>query len=317
MKKYILSLLVAIGLIGSASADTFGTGSNQFTLDFTSIGNAGQAADPTTGYGNVPYSFAMGTYAISQNQLTAAASASGQDFGGGSWSGDLPAANVSWYQAAAFVNWLNTSTGHQAAYNLTYSGGAYTLALWQSGQTGYDPSNPFRSSLALYVLPSENEFYKAAYGLSNGSGYTLYPTASNTAPTAVASGAVSGTAVFQQSVGQGPASVYQAGGLSSYGTMGMGGNVWGWEESAYNGSNTDPAGVRVLRGGAWLAAATPPLFLQSGSRYDYGTPSTQDFSIGIRVAEITANAVPEPSTYALFGIGAVGLLMVLRRKKTA
>ena len=28
-------------------------------------------------------------------------------------------------------------------------------------------------------------------------------------------------------------------------------------------------------------------------------------------------AVPEPSTYALFGIGAIGLLMVMRRRKTA
>jgi PEP-CTERM motif len=28
-------------------------------------------------------------------------------------------------------------------------------------------------------------------------------------------------------------------------------------------------------------------------------------------------SVPEPSTYALFGIGAIGLLMVLRRKKTS
>ena len=28
-------------------------------------------------------------------------------------------------------------------------------------------------------------------------------------------------------------------------------------------------------------------------------------------------AVPEPSTYALFGIGAIGMLMVMRRKKTA
>jgi hypothetical protein len=27
-------------------------------------------------------------------------------------------------------------------------------------------------------------------------------------------------------------------------------------------------------------------------------------------------AVPEPSTYALFGIGAIGLLMVMHRKKT-
>ena len=32
---------------------------------------------------------------------------------------------------------------------------------------------------------------------------------------------------------------------------------------------------------------------------------------------ISYTAVPEPSTYALFGIGAIGMLMVLRRKKTA
>jgi hypothetical protein len=30
-----------------------------------------------------------------------------------------------------------------------------------------------------------------------------------------------------------------------------------------------------------------------------------------------ADPVPEPSTYALFGIGAIGMLMVMRRKKTA
>jgi len=31
----------------------------------------------------------------------------------------------------------------------------------------------------------------------------------------------------------------------------------------------------------------------------------------------TTEAIPEPSTYALFGIGAIGMLMVMRRKKTA
>jgi hypothetical protein len=36
-------------------------------------------------------------------------------------------------------------------------------------------------------------------------------------------------------------------------------------------------------------------------------------NIGFRVASV----IPEPSTYALFGIGAIGLLMVMRRKKTA
>jgi len=28
-------------------------------------------------------------------------------------------------------------------------------------------------------------------------------------------------------------------------------------------------------------------------------------------------SVPEPSTYALFGIGAIGMLMVMRRKRAA
>lgn len=315
MNKAIISLLVAVGLIGSSSqskADTFGSGDNQFTLDFTMIGNAGQAADQTTGFGYVPYSFAMGTYAISQNQLAAAATASGQDFGGGQWSGNQPAAFVSWYQAAAFVNWLGTSTGHQAAYNLTYSEGAYTMALWQSGQAGYDPSNPYRNNLARYVLPSKDEFYKSAYGLSNGSGYTLYATASNTAPTAVARGTTAGTAVFDGAGAQ-PASVYEAGGRSSYGTMGQSGNVYQWEESAHSGANTDPAGRRGARGGYWFA---PDYVLESSSRTAAG-PGDVGVALGFRVAEITSNAVPEPSTYALFGIGTIGLLMVMRRKKTA
>jgi hypothetical protein len=34
-------------------------------------------------------------------------------------------------------------------------------------------------------------------------------------------------------------------------------------------------------------------------------------------ADVQILAAPEPSTYALFGIGAIGMLMVLRRKKTA
>jgi len=173
MKKTILSTLVAVALIGfySLHADTFGTGANQFTLDFTTIGNTGNAAD-STDYGAVGYTYAIGTYDISQNQLNAAAANGLPGVAGGAWSGDQPAANVSWFQAAAYVNWLDTSTGHHASYNLTYSGGAYTMALWQSGQDGYDSSNPFRNSLALYVLPSENEWYKAAYGLSNGSDVT-------------------------------------------------------------------------------------------------------------------------------------------------
>ena len=45
--------------------------------------------------------------------------------------------------------------------------------------------------------------------------------------------------------------------------------------------------------------------------------SNETFSIDVGLDNVKVQAVPEPSTYALFGIGAIGLLMVLRRKKTA
>jgi hypothetical protein len=321
MKKHILSLLVAVGLIGSASAAidnwTFGNGANQFSIDFTTIGNAGNAADPLTGYGSVGYSYAIGTYDISQNQLQAAENASGQNFGlvgAGGWSGDQPAGFLNWYQAAAFVNWLNTSTGHQAAYDLTYSGGAYTMSLWHSGPAGYDPNNPYRNSLALYVLPSENEFYKAAYGLNDASGYTIYADGSNTAPVAVASGTAEGTAVYGNDSNSLPASVYLAGGHSSYGTVGQEGNAFQWLESSSDGSNTDPTARRVVRGGDWRF---PLSYLEDSTRNSLYPSNANNYPIGFRVAQISANAVPEPSTFALFGLGAVGLLMVIRRKKTA
>ena len=318
MKKTILALALAAGLTsfaGTAKAQTtsqtFGSNGNTFTLDFQTIGNAGNAAD-TTGYGAVNYNYSIGTYDISVNQFNAASANGVLGLGNGYWSGDQPAAKVSWYQAAAFVNWLNTSTGHQAAYNLTYSGGAYTQALWQSGDSGYDASNPFRNSLALFVLPSENEWYKAAYYNPANSSYNLYPTG-NSEPTAVASGTVANTAVFSGNDvnPRQPASVTQAGGLSPYGTMGQGGNIHQWEESAFTAANTDPAVGRVIRGGSWGDIS---YFLQSSYPY-YFAPSLQSSAIGFRVAEV--GAVPEPSTYALFGLGAIGILIALRRKKTA
>jgi hypothetical protein len=219
---------------------------------------------------------------------------------------------MTWYESAAFVNWLNTSKGFQAAYNLTWSGSTWSMALWTVTDAGYDANNLYRNSLAKYFLPSENEFYKAAYGKSDGSGYYLYPTASDTAPIAVASGTQAGTAVYNGVTAQ-PASVYTAGGLSSYGTMGQGGNVWGWEESAFDGVNDDATEVRGLRAGYWDYPSTQ---LQSSRRDGGAFPDVQTDNVGFRVASVDIGSIPEPSTYALFGIGAIGLLIVMRRRKT-
>jgi hypothetical protein len=306
---FVVAVLFVAGittLISPLHADTFGTGANQFTIDFTTIGNPGNAAD-TTGYGSVGYTYRIGTYSISQNQIDAATASGLLNVTAGAWSGDQPAANMTWYESAAFVNWLNTSTGNQEAYKLSYADGAWSMSLWESFDPGYNSFNQYRNSNAKYFLPSENEFYKAAYGKSDGSGYYLYPTASDTAPIAVASGTTAGTAVYNGATSL-PASVYQAGGLSSYGTMGQGGNVWGWEESAFDGVNDSANEDRVLRGGDWryfYASA-----LQSSFRGIH-LPDGENGWFGFRVA-----SVPEPSTYALIGIGVVALLIVSRKKAT-
>jgi len=64
---------------------------------------------------------------------------------------------------------------------------------------------------------------------------------------------------------------------------------------------------------------TPPYFRYNDSVFDYrvdGGDFTRDDNINATVGIPGQSAVPEPSTYALFGIGAIGMLMVLRRKKT-
>ena len=317
MKKLLLATAILAGAsLTAAHADTFGTGANQFTLDFTTIGNANNSAD-TTGYGSVGYDYRIGTYEISQNQIDKATASGLAHVTAGGWSGDKPAANMSWYESAAFVNWLNTSKGFTSAYNLTWSGSTWSMALWTATDAGYDANNEYRNSLAKYFLPSENEFYKAAFGKSDGSGYYLYPTASDAAPTAVTSGTTSGTAVYNQGwIPPGPASIYQAGGLSSYGTMGQGGNIQEWQESSSDGTNNNVGDQRMVRGGYWYGSSSDAL--DSSTRSSFG-PSTDIVNLGLRVAGVSGivpdnPAVPEPSTYALIGLGALVMVIAYRRK---
>jgi formylglycine-generating enzyme len=298
-----LAAALTLAIQPAAQADTFGTGGNEFTIDFVNIGNAGNAAD-TTGYGAVPYEYRVGTYEISQDAITKATLSGMADVTAGAWTGNQPAANISWYEAAAFVNWLNTSTGNQAAYNLTFSG-SWSMTLWSSAdawQLGGE--NLYRHKDSEYFLTSENEWYKAAYYNPAGSNYFLYPTASSSVPTAVGSGTDAGTAVYNN-VASVPAIVDSAGGLSPYGTMGQGGNVFEWNESAFDGSNSSSSENRAFRGGSWNVSEVD---LRSSGRGFLG-PAFEFSGIGFRVA-----SVPEPSTYALVLLGAGAVYLWKRRK---
>jgi formylglycine-generating enzyme required for sulfatase activity len=122
----------------------------------------------------------------------------------------------------------------------------------------------------------------------------------------VGSGTNAGTAVYNNANITGePAVVDSAGGLSPYGTMGQGGNVWEWMETAFDGENSSTSEARVRRGGTGGSSEDE---LSSSFRLTIN-PSGVAVDTGFRVASI-----PEPSTYALILLGAGALYLWKHRK---
>jgi formylglycine-generating enzyme required for sulfatase activity len=314
------------------------------------VGNPGNASNPLDGdpfapgiqnFGAVNYAYRVGATEVTNSQyaefLNAKAASDplslynelmGLYVGGGiarsglsgSYSyavkpnmGNKPVNFISWYDAIRFANWLNNGQGSGDTET-----GAYTLV----GGTP-TPSNALsitRNPGATWFLPSENEWYKAAYYQpaaegGDSDGYWLYPTASNNAPTVATANSVGdisnpGANVANYFDGAdwngepGTVTTVGSAGLASqsfYGTSDQAGNVWEWNEALYFGQ------LRGIRGGDFNGEAVD--FESSG--YGAGPPAnTFEYStIGFRVA-----TVPEPSALALAALGALGLLIVARRR---
>ena len=323
-----LATVASLAAPSVAGVVTFGgSGAGQsFQMDFVSIGNPGNAAD-TTGVpnpaGRVDRTYDINTYEVSRAMVTAYnansgvvgitlqdMSASGSNNGGNGV--DRPATGISWNEAARFVNWLNTQKGFAPAYKYANSTIGTNLTPWTVADTlDYDATNPYRSKRANFFLPSFNEWYKAAY-YSPGGTYFDYANGSNTAPSAVTSGNLTNTAVYGQSTAQGPADVKKAGGLSPYGVMGLGGNVFEWEESSADLSNSAGGSVRGFRGGNWLGDSS---MLSSSSRLS-GATDFEDNEVGFRVASYNSDAVvPEPSMMVIGMVFGLGGLAAKRRQK--
>ena len=313
-----LATVASMAAPSFAAVVSFGSGSNQFNMEFVTIGNAGNAAD-TTGAPNpagaVGYEYGIGKFEVSEDMIAKFNASQSLQITKDTRGTAKPATSVSWNEAARFVNWLNTSTGGFAAYNFTTGGVNDDIALWTAADTlDYDAANPYRSLRATYVLPSYNEWYKAAYYNPTNSTYYNFANGSDTAPTAVASGTTAGTAVYNQTFGQGPADVDQAGGLSPYGVMGLGGNVREWGESSDNLANSSGSVQRGIRGGVWLSA-----FGELRSSYrEASDPTSGIFVDGFRVASLSSSpaaAVPEPGTLLLGTLLGLGGYLGKRRMK--
>jgi formylglycine-generating enzyme len=211
-----------------------------------------------------------------------------------------PVNYVSFWDAARFTNWLCNGQG-----NGDTETGAYTL----NGYLGTDGGTIARNASAKYWIPSEDEWYKAAYydpSKSGGAGYWDYPTKSNSKPSNVFSSTGTNNANYHNSSYTIGSPYYQtevgafANSVSAYGTFDQGGNVQEWNDTLSSGSS------RGLRGGDGGGYS---YFLAASCRTTTA-PSLDGVGLGFRVA-----SVPEPGSITLLIVGAIAALILRRRRK--
>ncbi len=291
---------VTVGDLGNANDSTgFGAVAYSYQIGKYEVTNAQyaeflNAADPGGSNPNAIYNTAMGSEALGGISFNSGATA-GSKYGVKTNMGDKPVNWVSILDAERFANWMQNGQGSGSTET-----GAYTVG-----------SLSIHVGTASVWIPTENEWYKAAYyqpfvAGGDSDNYWLYPTRSNSAPTlatATATGVISnpGANVANYNLGAdwngqdgNLTTVGSAGPLSAsyYGTFDQGGNVWEWNDAVI-GSD------RGLRGGGYEDGGL-------NLRATFSAPNIPDgegANKGFRLASV----VPEPSSLALLGVAAVGL----------
>lgn len=129
----------------------------------------------------------------------------------------VPSAGMNFWRAARYANWLHNNKPNGSQSASTTEDGAYTL-------NGANGSTPFsRNPSAKFSIPSEDEWYKAAYYKGGGldSGYWDYPFQSDSAPRDDSKNNETATLKDVGSYAAFP---------SAYGTFDQAGNAWEWND---------------------------------------------------------------------------------------
>jgi formylglycine-generating enzyme len=222
LRRLAAALLVAVSAsrpLPAAVTFDWATVGNPGNAADTLVMNKGPAADFTTGYGSVGYTYQISKYDVTNSQYVqflnavdpagsntlrvfntkmadAAANPAGLAYTGGidrnltaangarysvkAGQENTPAIWINWTSGARFVNWLANGQGAGSTES-----GVYNMAVF-TGNSFATP--PARAAGATIFLPSENEYYKAAYydpTKSGTGGYWQYGTRSDTPPSSV------------------------------------------------------------------------------------------------------------------------------------
>ncbi len=254
---------------------------------FVEIGDAGNAADTlnepgSLGRGSVAYTYSIGTTEVSYGEFNASPLTGGTT----PWtSASDPITGITRVQAAQYCNWLTTGDISLGAYTIT--GGAIT------GVTSHDESDINMAALVsvystVYVLPTEDEWYKAAY-YKGADQYSRYANGTDGAPSTSESRFASAGSPW--AIGSGPQ-------IEQNDTKDMMGNVYEWLEEE-----------GTLRGGAYNDVDTT--YLRS-SNLRTAIPDGEYAEIGMRIV-----AIPEPGTISLMSLSTISLFLTrtIRRRK--
>jgi len=348
--RAVCAAVVCFSLVSVASANVFNMGPGLTSLETVHVGNPGNAGElsgsgaggygPDRVCGAVAYEYNIGKYEVTAGQycefLNAVAATDTYGlYNSNMWSSrygckirrsgspgsytysvasnwaNRPVNFISWGDAARFCNWLHNGQPTGAQDLTTTEDGSYYL----NGATSNAALMAVtRKPDATWVIPSEDEWYKAAYHKNDGvtGNYFDYPTSSDTMPSNdlidpdpgnnatfrdYDHGYTIGYPYYRTEVGEHENSD------SPYGTFDQGGNVWEWNEAAILGHD---GACRGLRGGSFYNSG---FYLYAPHR-SYHYPTEEAINIGFRVSE-----VPEPGSMAILALGAVGMLRSRRNAR--
>lgn len=252
-------------------------------LEFVTIGSPGNPGDTRTdfpdkanpyGCGAVNYMYQIGKYEITNGQWDTFVSLAGAPIGNPSeaydesayWPGDNVSANeVSWYESLQFCNYLTSGDKSQGAY--LFSGDNSN----PGDYLGIDRAAAIATYGTIYVIPTEDEWYKTAY--YTGSGYSTFANGLDTIPAADNGWNYTGGPYYEMwDVGSGTE--------EQNGTFDIMGNVYEWNEE-------EICSYRGVRGGCYYDSHVD---LRSSDRSECNpitAPYVEYHAFGFRIVSLT------------------------------